>query len=95
MKNLLHSNDATLFILGYVFIKAGDYCSWKPLIWIGITIFLLGLGALGWDTLVGWRKKTLTGWRLGLKICGLVLGILLLISSVMVTSGVEYLHLSF
>lgn len=84
----------TLLLVGYILLSAGNLFSWKPLIWIGIPILLIGIVGMAKDIWTGCQQKTLTSWRLGLKICGLVLGILLLIVSVMVAFGVGCIHLS-
>ena len=72
----------SIFILGYILISSDNIFSWKPLIWIGVPVFFIGLVFMGMDMWTGWRKKTLTGWRLWLKSILLILGILFLAISV-------------
>ena len=91
-KVLLYS--PTLLLVGYILLSAGNLFSWKPLIWIGIPILLIGIVGIAKDIWTGCQQKTLTGWRLGLKICGLVLGLCYVTISVVLALGVESINIS-
>ena len=84
----------TLLLVGYILLSAGNLFSWKPLIWIGIPILLIGIVGIAKDIWTGCQQKTLTGWRLGLKICGLVLGLCYVTISVVLALGVESINIS-
>lgn len=84
----------TLLLVGYILLSAGNLFSWKPLIWIGIPILLIGIVGMAKDIWTGCQQKTLTGWRLGLKMCGLILGLCYVTISVVVALGVESINIS-
>lgn len=81
-------------LLGFILIETGRHLPWEPLMWVGIPVFLAGLVIMGRNIWTGCQQKTLTGWRLGLKICGLVLGLCYVTISVVVALGVESINIS-
>lgn len=66
----------SILLLGYILMEAGSRFLWQPLIWIGIPVFFIGLLVFGKCTWTRWRNKTLSGWRLWLKIFVLLTGII-------------------